>query len=354
MEDFRIDGHKLMYHVKRVSQWLEGKDIYPIYLEIGPSGACNHRCTFCALDYLDYKPQFIEKGILKSFLSEAAQLGTKSVMYAGEGEPLLHNEIEELIIHSKKIGIDVSITTNGVLLDSDMINQCLSSLTWFRISLNAGTRQNYAKIHRCKITDFDCVLRNVEKAIEIKKKNNYTCTIGVQMILLPENFQEIPILASILQTIKVDYLIVKPFSPHPMSRYTIDHDFDYSDYLYVTDQLQKYSSKDFKIIFRVYTMRKLKEKKPYGRCLGLPFFAYIASNGDVYACSAFLGNSKFCYGNIYKNSFSEIWQSPRRKEVLHFVATELDVAQCRQACRLDEINRYLWELKHSPAHVNFI
>ncbi|HAB51888.1 MAG TPA: radical SAM protein, partial [Ignavibacteriales bacterium] len=51
MDKYRIDSHKLMYHVSRINDWLEGKIIYPIYAEISPSGACNHRCTYCALDF---------------------------------------------------------------------------------------------------------------------------------------------------------------------------------------------------------------------------------------------------------------------------------------------------------------
>ena len=354
MDDFRIDSHKLMYHVSRVNQWLNGENIYPIYLEIGPSGACNHRCTFCALDYLGYKPQFIEKSILKNFLSEAARCGVKSVMYAGEGEPLLHKEIGELILYTKKIGIDVSITTNGVFLNSKIVNECLGSLTWMRISLDAATSQTYARIHRCKPQDFDCVLENLDYAVKIKRQNNYLCTIGVQMLLLPENVKEVTILASVLKDRGVDYLVIKPFSPHLKSSSNIYKNFDYRDYLYLADELGQLSSKDFKIIFRFHTMKKLSEKKTYESCLGLPFFANIASNGDIYTCHTFIGNDKFCYGNIYKNSFSEIWESSRRKNVLNSVIKNLDVTQCRQSCRLDEINRYLWELKHPSAHVNFI
>ena len=354
MDDFRIDSHKLIYHLSRTNQWLDGKNIYPICLEIGPSGACNQRCIFCAFDYLDYKPQFIDKNILKNFLSEAAQCGVKSVLYSGEGEPLLHKEISELIVHTKEVGIDVAITTNGVFLNDKIPRECLSSLTWLRVSLNAGTRDTYAKIHRCNPSDFNRVLENLDYVIKIKNQNNYSCTIGVQLVLLPENLQEVTILATALKDRGVDYLAIKPFSPHQMSHSIIKKDFDYSDYLYLDNQLQKYSSKDFKIIFRTYTMKKIKEKKPYQRCLGLPFFANITSNGDIYTCHNFVGNEKFCYGNIYKTTFSEIWQGPRRKEILHFVANKLDTSQCRQACRLDEINRYLWQLKHPPAHANFI
>ena len=54
MNDFRIDSHKLLFHPRRVADWLEGKPIAPLYLEVSPSGMCNHRCRFCGMDYVGY------------------------------------------------------------------------------------------------------------------------------------------------------------------------------------------------------------------------------------------------------------------------------------------------------------
>ena len=63
MDNYRVDSHKLMFHPERVTKWLSGENIYPIEIEISPSGACNHRCIFCAYDYIGYQPDFLKKDI---------------------------------------------------------------------------------------------------------------------------------------------------------------------------------------------------------------------------------------------------------------------------------------------------
>jgi len=162
------------------------------------------------------------------------------------------------------------------------------------------------------------------------------------------------LLAEILKGLGVDYLIIKPYSQHPRSVNRLKSNLDYDKFLFLESELSKYSSKDFKIIFRKKTMAKLHEGRPYKECLGFPFWAYLASSGDLYACSAFLGDERFCYGNIYKKSLGAIWESRKRKEVIKMIRNSWNTEECREVCRLDEINRYLWELKNPPPHVNFI
>src|SRR5690242_4179684 len=129
---FRIDSHKLMFHPRRVADWLDGESIYPLYMEISPSGSCNHRCTFCAKDYLGYQPHFIAPAIMERFLSEIGALGIASVMYGGEGEPLLHPEIAAIIAMTREAGIDVAISTNGVFLTPEVAAQILPQLSWLK------------------------------------------------------------------------------------------------------------------------------------------------------------------------------------------------------------------------------
>ena len=72
-DKYGIESHKLAYHPQRVSaileagdDWEKSKKIYPIYMELSPIGACNHRCTFCAVDYLGYNPVKLDFYIMKN------------------------------------------------------------------------------------------------------------------------------------------------------------------------------------------------------------------------------------------------------------------------------------------------
>lgn len=355
MDDFRIDSHKLMYHVDRVNHWLKGKNVYPIYIEVAPAGGCNHRCVYCALDFMEYQPRFLDSYIFKNRLKEMGQLGIKSIMYAGEGEPFLHKDIADIIASTKKSGIDVGVTTNGVLFDKKIVQNTLPFFTWVKVSIDAGTKETYAKIHRTKAEDFDKVFDNLAYTAAIKRKKRYKCTLGMQIILLPENHKELTLLAKKAKKIGMDYLVVKPYSQHPLSITQKYKDIKYSNYINLADGLTKLNDNNFRVIFRIISMRKWDEAKhSYKHCLALPFWAYIDSGGNIWSCSIYLTKDKFCLGNIYKNTFKEIWESPKRIKFHNWAAKKLDTNECRINCRMDEINRYLWELKHPIEHVNFI
>jgi cyclic pyranopterin phosphate synthase len=354
IDKFRIDSHKLIYHVPRVYQWLKGKNIYPIYIEIGLYGGCNHRCIFCAFDFLKYKPEVLDETHLKKLILEASEKGVKSILYSGEGEPLLHKSVIEIVNFTKKAGIDVALVTNGTLFDKDKATRLLGSLSWLKVGLDAGTEKSYAAIHRTTKEDFNIVIKNLREAVGIRNKNKYSCTIGVQFLLIPQNYKEVIVLAQILSGIGVDYLIIKPYSQHPSSNNVIDHCFKYKDTFYLDEKIKRYAKNNFQIIFRRNAMEKRQEKRPYGYCLGLPFATHITAKGDVYPCNLFLGKKEFLFGNIHKESFKNIWEGRRRKKIMQLIYNKWEVTNCRKSCRLDEINRYLWQLKNPNSHVNFI
>lgn len=352
----RIDSHKLQFHPERLADWAQGRLVYPIYVEIAPAGACNHRCTFCAVDYIGYVVRFLDADLLKERLTEMARLGVKSVMYAGEGEPLLHKRLAEIIVHGKTAGIDNAITTNAVALTDRFAREALPATTWIKASINAGTAEDYVKIHQAREKDWELVWQNLANAVRVRAEVKAACTLGAQTVLLPENVDGAYQLAQRCKDTGLDYLVIKPYSQHLMSLTHAYEGIDYSPYLHLAERLEKLEDGGFHVVFRRHTMEKLAEPdRGYAKCLATPhFWAYIMAHGDVYGCSAYLQDERFLYGNILRQTFEAIWTGERRMQNQAFVEAELDISECRKNCRMDEVNRYLWELKHPTSHVNFI
>lgn len=363
---YSIDTHKLQYHPKRVVQALEGrggweqaKQVYPIYVEVSPIGACNHRCTFCAVDYIGYNPVRLDVAILERRLPEVAALGVKSIMYAGEGEPLLHKEIVKIVALTKQAGIDVSFTTNATVIPQGFIEESLRDISWIKVSINAGTSTTYAKVHRTKERDFATVIGNLQNMVRYRNANGLNVTLGAQSLLLPENATEMVELARLCRDdIGLDYLVIKPYSQHLFSNTHDYEDVDYSRYLGIQGELEAMNNHRFKVVFRNRTMQKYIEgaKDRYPRCYATPFlWAYVMADGRVFSCSAFLLDKRFDLGNINSNSFQEIWEGPAREANFHFVTKELDISACRVNCRMDEVNRYLHAIEAQQVpHINFI
>lgn len=352
-DKYKIDSHKLIYHPERVTDWIKGENIYPVYMEISPIGICNHRCEFCSVDFMGYQNRRLETNLFKRRLTELGKLGVKSIMYAGEGEPFLHKDMTEITLHTKASGIDAAFTTNGVLMSPKISERILPVTEWIKVSCNAGTPANYAKIHRTKPEDFNKTIKNLEQAVKIKKENKYNCTLGMQIILLPCNVEDVVKLTKIAGDIGMDYLVVKPYMPHRDNKHK--YEIRYELLKWLEEELKQYSTEAFSVIYRANAMRKWDSKKKlYDKCLALPFWSYIDAGGNVWGCSVFLGEKEFLYGNINKQTFKSIWEGEKRKKSLEWVSQNLDISLCKSACRMDEINRYLWDLKNPPAHVNFI
>ena len=368
-DKFSIDSHKMAYHPVEVAKLLSAEDdisklldIYPIYVEVSPVGACNHRCTFCAVDYIGYEAtNRIEVDVMMRVLEDMGSNGVKSIMYAGEGEPLIHKKINEIVAKTKEVGIDVSFTTNAVAMGDRFIEESLQHTSWLKASVNGGSAKTYAQVHQTREKDFQRVIDNLKKAVEFRNKNKLDCTIGVQSVLLPENANDMVDFAKIVRDeIGADYLVIKPFSQEESSINRLYDNIDYRSMALRANEkkLKELESDNFKVSYRSETMSNYHEDQSnrYTTCYSTPIYmAYLMAEGSVYGCKDHLLDHNFSYGNINKNTFSEIWKGESRRKGIEYVLNELDVSKCRVNCRMDKVNRYLFDLKEGRInHMNFI
>ena len=352
-KELLLDGHKLLYHLDVVERWLDGKDIVPIHAEISPTSLCNQKCRFCYRDFDGHKADTLKRDVFLGLMKSLAAAGVKSVLLAGDGEPLVNKATTEAILLGKGSGLDVALNTNGVLLKEEISQKILPSLTWLRFSIMSANSVNYAKIHGVKADHLKQALENIKRCVEIKKKDDLKVTLGIQQVLLNENGRDIYEAAKLSKEIGVDYYVLKPFSKHPLNTYDCAGDL----HTRFEDEFKKaegLSDEGFKVIIRRKTFSDRGERE-YDRCLGVPFIVQIGADGGVYSCCPFFGNERFLFGNVNQNSFEEILTGEKRKDIIKYITENVDVhKECMTYCRHHQINKFLWDMVHPPQHANFI
>lgn len=357
MDKYLIDGHKLYWHLDKVEEWQKERVISPIYIEVSPVSYCNHRCLFCGLDFAMQRDIQLDTEVFCQRLREMGRLGVRSIMYAGEGEPLLHKDLSKFVKITRENGVDVSITTNGTTGTYKLWREILPYLAWIKFSVDAGTSEIYAKVHNVPATFFERTLDSIQTAIKVKNDNNLDVTIGVQFLIIEENLHDAEESINLFSNLGVDYLVFKPYSLHPQMIKKKDIIYTEDTIKYLQNIIDEYKDRvKMNIIFRKDALEKyIRKEKTFNHCYALPFWGYISAKGDFYTCSVFLGDERFRVGNIYEKDMKSILFGKERKKSIEFGEKDLDIDdKCRVNCRMARINDFLEFLENKPMHINFV
>lgn len=357
MDRYRLDGHKLYWHLDRVCAWQKDRLIPPVYLEISPVSYCDHRCLFCGVDFARQRPARMETAVLCRVLGEMGREGVRSVMFSGEGEPLLHEDLPRMAAAAKESGLDVALTTNGARGDGALWQELLPFLSWVKFSVDAGTPEVYSRVHRVPGAAFAKTLESIREAVRIKTEKRLAATLGVQYLLWEENLPDLEEALRLFGAQGVNYLVVKPYSLHPQMLRPLRVAYRGELLQEVEKIVEKYRGRsNIEIFFRRGALEKyIRGEKDFAHCYALPFWGYISAKGDFYTCGVFLYDDRFRAGNLYYQSMKEILSGDARRRSIVLGERELRVdRECRLNCRMARVNEFFALLEEKPAHVNFI
>lgn len=148
---------------------------------------CNFDCFYCRPGgegiHNERKDISCEEIITK--IKKMVSLGFSSVRITG-GEPFVRKDIIDLLKKIKEIrGIDeVSIVTNGSLLNNEIINElCFIGVRNITVSLDTINKEKFAKITKCEC--LNTVLRNI---VSLKNKD---INVRVNMVVSRDNIDDV-------------------------------------------------------------------------------------------------------------------------------------------------------------------
>jgi MoaA/NifB/PqqE/SkfB family radical SAM enzyme len=93
---------------------------HPVLAHIVPTRRCNLSCTYCN-EFDDFSKPVPAAEMVRR-IDLLANLGTSIISFSG-GEPLLHPELDELIVRIRRRGAIAGMITNGYLLTADRIRR---------------------------------------------------------------------------------------------------------------------------------------------------------------------------------------------------------------------------------------
>ncbi|MFC1741086.1 radical SAM protein [Nanoarchaeota archaeon] len=364
-----LDGHKMVYHLDRVKAWLRGERVAPITIDMALTRACNFRCSYCYSALQENQGKSLTKEVMFRFLDDAAEIGVKAISLVSDGESTVSPIFYDTIAYGKSKGIDMAVGTNGALLKKEKMKDMLRDLTYLRFNISAGEAERYAKIHGVPVKVFHDVCEIIKECARVKKENDYSVTIGLQMVLMPGLEDQVIPLARLGRELGVDYLVIKHTSDDEDGSLGVDYS-KYAEMESLLKEVETYSTDSY--LVKVKWSKIMSEgKRSYSRCFGPPFIIQFSGTGLVAPCGPLFNDKyqRFHIGNLAEKSFKEIWQSDRYWEVMDYIASGKFNAKtdCGTLCLQHKVNEFLDDVKSGkididkievpdkrPDHINFI
>ena len=368
-QDLILDGTKLDWHLGRVEKWQRGERIAPITIDMALTRACNYSCGFCYAMFQENDRKIINKKVIFDFLEDCAEIGVKGISFVSDGESTISPVFTDACKYGHELGLSMAVGTNAFVLTKNRLEDVMPYLTYLRVNFSGGEKKRYAEIMGVKESSYDRVCQNIRDMVEIKKKNNLKVTIGMQMVLMPQDADQIIPLAKLGKELRPDYVIIKHCSDNEDGGLGINYD-EYEKLYPLLKEAEGYSDKTYKCVIKWSKIKdKGNNKRSYQRCYGAPFMLQLSGSGLVAPCGALFNEKykKFHIGNICDTRFKDIWKSDRYWEVMNYLASPKFNAQkmCGSLCLQHKVNEALddfvkgkGDLKQpstaSPEHINFI
>lgn len=268
---------------------------------------CNLKCRFCDSTVNSRRKTDMQAHEFLQILDKMPFLSKISL--SGVGEPFINPNIFQFIKLAKERHILIGTFTNATLLSEDKIEKLvLSGIDWLNISLDGATKETYESI-RCGAV-FENVISNINMMQDSNIRNGGKIDVAVWMTLAKSNIGELPRMIQLLKSLKIKKLNVQslhPWGKDYWKKELKDYQVEYGSKGEFLSSAVKEAKKEG-ISLNFSTIGCEPERK---RTCNWPWRSCnITVDGFITPCCMNGSDPDIInFGNIYKESFEEIWNS---------------------------------------------
>jgi len=186
-----------MENPRRGTFYAHLSESFPSQINFDVTMFCNLKCTHCPYELVNHRSgrdrQNMPFSIHKKAVDEISNEGrgkTRYIRYSGDGEPLIHPKLEDLVSYCwDKLQLPINLTTNGSFLTREKaISLFESGVKVIDVSIDAATPSTYEKVRVGG--NFEQVVTNTNEAISASSGYPKTSVV-VSFVKQNQNYTEV-------------------------------------------------------------------------------------------------------------------------------------------------------------------
>jgi MoaA/NifB/PqqE/SkfB family radical SAM enzyme len=190
--------------------------VFPSQINMDVTMFCNLACIHCPYETVTKLKgkgrQNLDVALHTKLIDEIATTGKghcQFLRYTGDGEPLLHPNLAEMIAYAhQKTGLPINVTTNGMLLTEERTRALLEAgVGVFDVSIDAHSQEVYGKVRVKGI--LEVTYEATHRLIRLIKEYGGNAKVMVSFVRQPLNLHEAAPFEAYWKAAGADFVVLR-------------------------------------------------------------------------------------------------------------------------------------------------
>lgn len=275
---------------------------YPFSVGWAITNKCNLHCKHCNMDSGKPLENELTKEECLKIIDELSANNVQKICFLG-GEPLVRSDFFEIADYAIKKGIFVNFTTNGLLINKNIIEKELYKFELIRVSLDGPNSETHEFIRNLK-GSFEMTINN------IKKMTERGINVGVVTCISHKNLDYLEEMVGLLEKLKVKSWFIPILSAAGRGS-TLEEIIlspqEIKQLLLKLEEITQNISFSINLDLPYSVLLNGRKDKIKASCPAALTELVIFSNGDVSPCCEI----PIMGGNLRNKTISEIWNNSK-------------------------------------------